>query len=72
MFAFTFSFRVLAIISLILSLNKNGATAKAMTVTNRKIPSPFKTFFNIIVFFEVIYFRETKVVPIVNLRINFE
>jgi hypothetical protein len=57
---------------LILSLNKNGAAAKAMTVTNRKIPSPFKTFFNIIVFFEVIYFRETKVVPIVNLRINFE
>ena len=53
MFAFTFSFRVLAIISLILSLNKNGATANAMMVTNRKIPSPFKTFFNIIVFFEV-------------------
>ena len=52
MFAFTFSFKVLAIISLILSLNKNGAAANAMIVTNRKIPVPFKIFFNMILFFK--------------------
>ena len=72
MLAFTFSFNVLAIISLILSLNKKGAAANAMMVTKRNIPSPFKTFFNMIVFFEVNDFSYTKVIPIVNLRIKFE
>ena len=52
MLAFTFSFKVLAIISLILSLNKKGAAANAMMVTNRKIPVPFKIFFNIILLFK--------------------
>ena len=47
MFAFTFSFNVLAIISFILSLNKNGAAANAIMANNKKIPRPFKTFFNI-------------------------
>ena len=45
--ASTFSLIDWSTIALILSLNKNGAAANAIIVTNRKIPNPFKIFLTI-------------------------
>ncbi|MNT05837.1 hypothetical protein D3C72_1404760 [compost metagenome] len=47
-FASTFSLIDFKTSCLILSLNKNGAAANAMIITNRNIPTAFKIFFNII------------------------